>query len=531
MKNRLIHARRSLGALSLAAAVAMAGCVETELQGVIVEDDIEDPNLMIPLVRGINSELHDNMRDFDGAWWVTGAGTDDFNNDGLAGSEERYTYRNYERRPGDFAWSQTHEAAWAGYYGVEILGRVFGVEEADRNALTARSWLIAGWAERMMGEQFCETVYNYGPGAGPLIGPNDQHDGGEIVPADSAFRRSITAMENAIRVGEAAVASGAPIPDGDTRIFDPQKIVYAAHGGIAQAAVMLGDWDLAVQHASQVPDDFILYSHSDPLVEDNAWYETSFQNDDFTLWNTPVHRVFTDDPRLPWIKCGEFVVVNADGDPLDENGDVIEDPDYPDDPRVVFEDRTIHTPDFRQIYRTGDCDRIEGKNFEHRAESNDMPLYGSLKSVEEGLLVRPGGETHDDADFPMVKGSEMRLIRAEAALLDNDLAGFKTHVDAGRAVYGMDPITLPTEAGSLEYPNAEDDAWSILDRERYAVLHMEGRRLADMKRWQHPYIAEQHAVNPRVEQENGAYRVAYCLPIAEIECDTNEALTCPAVGG
>lgn len=33
----------------------------------IVEHDIEDPNLRVPFVRGINSELHDNMRDFSDA--------------------------------------------------------------------------------------------------------------------------------------------------------------------------------------------------------------------------------------------------------------------------------------------------------------------------------------------------------------------------------------------------------------------------------------------------------------------------------
>ena len=505
MKNRTIHVRRGLGFLGLVAAFAAAGCVETELQGVIIEDDIEDEDLMIPFVRGINSELHDNMRDFDGVWWYVGSATDDFNNDGTSSSgEEILEYRNYQDRPGDFPWEQVHEAAWAGYYGVEILGRVYGEEEAARNPLTARSWIIAGWAERMMGEMFCETVYSYGPGAGPLIGPNDDYDATQLVPADSAFRRSLNAMQQALTVAEAAVAAGAPTPDGDERIFDPQKLVYAAHGGIAQAAVMLGNWDLAGQHAAQVPDDFILYSHADPEVEDNGWFDVSFQNDDFTLWNTPVHRVFSDDPRVPWIKCGEWV------------SDTM---------------RTQHNPDRHETFDTGRCDYIEGYGGEYRAESNDMPLYSSLKSEVEGLLVRPGGETGEDADFPMVRGTEMLLIRAENALRNGDLAAFTSFVNQERAVYNMDPIAQPAAAGALEYPNAEDDAWSILDRERYTIMHMEGRRLADMKRWQHPYIAEQHVINTRVFQENGPSRVVYCLPIADIECDANPLLDCPAVGG
>lgn len=489
------------GLLGLAAGFAITGCVETRITGVILEEDIYDRNLMVPFVRGINSELHDSMRDFSGVWWYVGSATDDFNNDGTSSSgEEILEYRNYSDRPGDWPWTQIHEAAWAGYYGVTILDDVFG-DESPAHPLTARSWLISGWAERMMGELFCESVYTYGPGAGPLMGPNDHYDGSRTVQIDSIMRRSVNAMQNALAVAEAAVASGAAIPDGDVRIFDPQKIAYAAHGGIAQAAMLMGDWDLAVQHAAQVPDDFILYSHSDPVVEQNGWFDVSFQNDDFTLWNTPVHRVFQDDPRAPWIKCGEW------------RSDTL---------------RTVHGPR-GDIRDTGRCDFAAGYGGEFRAESNSMPLYGSLKSEIPGLLTREDGETGEDADFPMVRGTEMLLIRAEKALLDGNLGQFASLVNQGRAVYGMDPIETPTSAGALEYPNALDDAWSILDGERYTLMHLEGRRFADMRRWQHPYIAEQHVINTRVADENGPARVAYCMPIAQVECDANPNLTCPGV--
>jgi len=416
--------------------------------------------------------------------------------------EEILEYRNYADRPGNSAWTQLHEAAWAGYYGVEITTRVFAEEGLTNHPLTARSWIISGWAERMMGELFCESVFNYGPGAGALIGPNDQYDPSRSVDTDSIMRRSLNAMQNALTVAEAAVAAGAPTPDGDERIFDPVKLMFAAHGGIAQAAMLMGDWDLALSHAAQVPDDFILYSHSHPEVEDNGWFDVSFQNDDFTLWNTPVHRVFHDDPRVPWIKCGEW------------RSDTL---------------RTRHGSS-RDIRDTGLCDRTTGYGGEYRAESNRMPLYSSLKSETEGLLTRPGGETGEDADFPMVRGTEMLLIRAEKALLDGNLGQFTTLVNRARAVYGMDPIEAPTSAGALEYPNAQDDAWSILDRERYVLMHLEGRRFADMRRWQHPYIAESHAINPRVESENGPARVVYCMPIADIECDANADFNCPGVG-
>ncbi len=487
----------------LAVVFALGACVDTQITGVIVEDDVENPNLMVAFVRGINSELHDNMRDFSGVWWYTGSATDDFNNDGVStNGEEILEYRNYSDRPGNFPWAQLHEAAWAGYYGADVTERVFA-EESNSHPLIARSWLISGWAERMLGEIFCESIYNYGPGAGALMGPNDHYDPSQLVQIDSIMRRSVNAMQNALAVAEAAVASGAPTPDGDARIFDPMKIMYAAHGGIAQSAMLMGDWDLAVSHAAQVPDDFILYSHSHPAVEQNGWFDVSFQNDDFTLWNTPLHRVFPDDPRAPWVKCGEWRTDSL---------------------------RTTHGSR-GDIRDTGRCDFAAGYGGEFRAESNRMPLYSSLKSEAQGLLTRPDGQTGEDADFPMVRGTEMLLIRAEKALMDGNLAQFADLVNQGRAVYGMDPIETPTTAGALEYPNALDDAWSILDGERYTLMHLEGRRFADMRRWQHPYIADGHIVNPRVRAENGPSRVAWCMPIADIECDSNADINCPGVGG
>lgn len=191
--NKTTKKRSSLrGLLAVAAVLATAGCVDTQITGVIIEDDIEDPNLMVPFVRGINSELHDNMRDFSGVWWFAGSATDDFNNDGTSSSgEEILEYRNYSDRPGNFPWAQLHEAAWAGYYGVHVTNRVFA-EEAASHPLIARSWIISGWAERMIGELFCESIYNYGPDAGALMGPNDQYDPSQIVQTDSIMRSRCT---------------------------------------------------------------------------------------------------------------------------------------------------------------------------------------------------------------------------------------------------------------------------------------------------------------------------------------------------
>ena len=95
------------------------------------------------------------------------------------------------------------------------------------------------------------------------------------------------------------------------------------------------------------------------------------------------------------------------------------------------------------------------------------------------------------------------------------MATFTAKINELRAHYDLDPIEQPANAGALEYPNAMDDAWSILDRERYLTLWMEGRRLWDLGRWNHPFQNGGTLIGP------GASPRVSCLPIPEIECTLN----------
>jgi starch-binding outer membrane protein, SusD/RagB family len=73
----------------------------------------------------------------------------------------------------------------------------------------------------------------------------------------------------------------------------------------------------------------------------------------------------------------------------------------------------------------------------------------------------------------LARGQEMLLLRAEAALRANDAAAAMTLINQERATYTLPALT----AASL------DAAWTILQRERGAVLWLEGRRLWDLRRW------------------------------------------------
>jgi hypothetical protein len=77
------------------------------------------------------------------------------------------------------------------------------------------------------------------------------------------------------------------------------------------------------------------------------------------------------------------------------------------------------------------------------------------------------------APVALTKGTEMLLLRAEAALRNSDVAGAMTLVNQERATYGLAAVTATTTAA----------AWTVLQSERGLVLWLEGRRLWDLRRW------------------------------------------------
>jgi len=77
------------------------------------------------------------------------------------------------------------------------------------------------------------------------------------------------------------------------------------------------------------------------------------------------------------------------------------------------------------------------------------------------------------ASVALTKGTEMLLLRAEAALRSGDVAGAMTLINQERATYSLPALTATTTAA----------AWTALQSERGLVLWLEGRRLWDLRRW------------------------------------------------
>ena len=240
----------------------------------------------------------------------------------------------------------------------------------------------------------------------------------------------------------------------------------AAWGGLAQAYVGLGDWDAAVAAAGRVPTSFVYEAIYHPAENNNVVFQETHDRPEMSAFQTLAGQFDPNDPRAPFTVCGT----------MGPGGDVVE---------------------------TGNCRVAQG------ASGDKTPHWRQEKFDDLG------------SDIPVVKGTEMRLIEAEAALLDGDLATFTSRINEVRTFYGTDPIEAPTSIGSLD--NADPaDAWSILDRERYLTLWLEGRRLWDLHRWEHPFLNG----GALVDKYDVIDRRDSCYPISDDECDLNENLQC-----
>lgn len=118
------------------------------------------------------------------------------------------------------------------------------------------------------------------------------------------------------------------------------------------------------------------------------------------------------------------------------------------------------------------------------------PFFRQLKYIGNG------------ADVPLTKGTEMLMLRAEAALRAGDVSGAMALINEQRAFYELPPLTATTAA----------EAWPILQKERGAVLWMEARRFWDLRRW--------NAEPPPIENTflDGRDK---CIPVSEEEEQSN----------
>jgi hypothetical protein len=430
-----------------------------------LDEDLNTPDLMPIVVAGSSAELNDIM---DGYAFTGGLLTEDLSGTGSYFSTGQYRLGRFDNQNSEGFWEQTHEAAWAAGEAWARLQTVLeSAANTDPNA--ARLFYLMGTAHQRLGENFCDVVYDKGP----------------VQPRTASFDSAIIAFNMAKSIGSAS---------------NTQKYIDAGNGGLAQAHVGLGDWASAVASASLVATDYVIEAIYHQAANSNQVYNETWGRAEVGVWATPIARQYnkasevvnyksTGDPRVPYTVCGSWNDTNRP-------------------PDVTL-----------GVTPTGTCTG-----------------QGSGATQGAGGLTahhRQDKYTSRGADVPTITGTEMRLIEAENAVRSGDQATFITKINLVRNHYGSgdlsaaDLVAVANGAGALNWDNCStwaadcdvnkiDDMWSILDRERYMTLWLEGRRFWDLHRWDHPFLNGGTLIGP------GEPRRASCMPIPEIECTLNE---------
>ena len=351
-------------------------------------------------------------------------------------------------------------------------------EAAQKARFAAESGLVR--MQTLLGEEFdgnelTARAYLFAGLSNRMLGENFcrvAYDSSAAQPTSVAFERAIAALTTAIEQAEQTIEQ-AEQTGAETE--EAEDLLLAAYGGRAQAYVGLGDWDQAVADAQQIPTGFAydaLYSDN-TVREQNEIYDETHQRYEMSAYGT--------------LAQGPAELIG------DDSLGVV--PGSLRDPRAPYTD----------------C----------RGNTNCTAQVGA-----DGATPHLRQEKYDElgTDIPLVKGTEMRLIEAEAALVAGDLGAALAAMNEARAFYELDPIpasavTAIGETGPDGF--ADGTAYALLDQERFLTLWLEARRLHDLRRWDHPYLYRDGFVyDSRVTKRPA------CIPISESECDTNPNVTC-----
>lgn len=455
-------------------AVVLSGCdLEVLNPGAIQDSDLVTPELMPVLVAGVSAEYNDVQ---DSYAFDIARLSDELAGTGSYGSTQDYRTGFFTDQDAEGDWEQMHEAAWASDQAWQRLQEVLGAS-ANTSSDAARLFVLKGHARNRLGEAYCRVVFD--------IGASEDRS--------SAFTRGKAAFQQALTIQ----------PSGEW--------ANAALMGIAQsefllAAVGAGSWAAADAAAATAISTINDIGYSDDAIYAQGANTNLFWVETWGRAEVGVYRTLAQAMRDQSV---------ADGDP---------------DPRVDYtvcgewNDLATPYPDNipNGVTKTGNCDG-DGSGA-HQGADGDHAHYRQNVYDDRG------------SDVPRASIAEMYMIRAEAALQGTpDFGAFIGFINEVRAYHGMDALAAPTELGML---NNSDGDWTtgyttadltdanaatalaILDRERYANTWMQGKRLFDLERWNHPFLTSDGWITGATSVEQ---RVA-CWPMPRNECQLNPNL-------
>jgi hypothetical protein len=364
--------RRAMPAAAIALAALLGGCdFNVTNPGPLLDEDLNNASAIPALVNGMGGDLSNAI----GNYLTRGSlAALELVHSGNFAAERRFAAGTIGPEDVNGDWARLHTARYVAEAGLVRMKTVLGTG-FETNANTPRAYLYAGFANRFLGENVCNAVYDGGPAL-----PSSSH----FVRAESLFTRALTI----------------------SRALNNTALTNAALAGRAQVYADQGKWTEAAADAALVPTTFrhnAVFSLNTTRENMDLAAQTITRRE-VTVWNTV------------WV---------ADRDP-----------------RVLY-------------------DTVKTGTTITKGQDGATNFFRQKKYITLG------------DPMALAKGTEMLLIRAEAALRANDLTNAMLFINQGRTAATLAPLTATTVAG----------AYVHLMRERGAVLWLEGRRLFDLKRW------------------------------------------------
>jgi starch-binding outer membrane protein, SusD/RagB family len=303
---------------------------------------------------------------------------------------------------------------------LDLFTEVVGTEDEADPAVIQQAYVWAGYANRVLGENWCEAVF----------------DGGPAEPGSAYFTRAEQHFTNAI--DNAADA----------------ELVRAARAGRAQVRAWLGDWTGAATDASAVTDNGWAYSLNSVNQDTDTRNQLYFANADspyraYTMWYT-------------YYGGSNAGLTGVDASLPEFDGYY----ELTGDPRVAVLDQSATTP-YSNAALSGYGQTPFLNQDKYTSGDDDFRLASGreMRLIEAEALL-------NDGDF----AGAMDIIDDLRATIESDHGGTLGRIpDVLGGLPGYDPLPAPTDVPS---------AMTYLMRERAIELWGEARRWGDLRRWE-----------------------------------------------